>query len=89
MILIDQEPFYLGLRNLLTQNQWQLLKAIAKENGAREVTSSAFIRKYELTNASTIKRGIESLLDKEMIYRNDDQYFLQDVFFSRWLELQE
>lgn len=88
-ILTNQEPFYFEYRNLLTQHQWQLLKAVAKENGAKNIASSAFIRQYELTNASTIKRGIESLLEKELIYRSNDLYFLQDVFFSRWLELQD
>ncbi|MFA4862787.1 MAG: ATP-binding protein [Bacteroidales bacterium] len=88
-ILRDHEPFYFELRNLLTHHQWQLLKAIAKEKGAKSITSSAFIKQYDLTNASTIKRGIESLLEKELIYRSKNQYLLQDVFFSRWLELQE
>jgi len=87
-ILINHEPFYFEFRNMLTQHQWQLLKAIAKENGAKNTASSAFIRQYDLTNASTIKRGLESLLDKELIFRSEDQYFIQDVFFSRWLELQ-
>ncbi len=86
-ILIDQEPFYLEFRNLITQHQWQLLKAIAKENGAKNTASSSFIRQYGLTNASTVKRGLDSLLDKELIYKSNEGYFLQDVFFSRWMEL--
>jgi DNA-binding MarR family transcriptional regulator len=73
----------------LTHHQWQLLKAIAKENGAKNITSAAFIKQYDLNSASTIKRGIDSLLDKELIYKSQEQYFVQDVFFSRWLELQD
>ena len=88
-ILIDHEPFYFEFRNLLTHHQWQLLKAIAKEKGAKNITSGTFIRQYDLNSASTIKRGIESLLDKEFIYKSREQYFIQDVFFSRWLELQD
>lgn len=88
-ILSDHEPFYLEFRNLLTQHQWQLLKAIAKENGAKNITSGTFIRQHNLNSASTIKRGIESLLEKELIYKNQEKYFIQDVFFSRWLELQD
>jgi len=88
-ILTSLEPFYLEYRNLLTRHQWQLLKAIAHTNGSNMLTSGSFIRKYKLTNASTIKRGVDSLLDKEMIYKRDDNYFVYDVFFSRWLETQD
>jgi uncharacterized protein len=53
------------------------------------LTSGSFIRKYKLTNASTVKRGVVSLSDQEMIYKRDDNYFVYDVFFSRWLEMQD
>lgn len=88
-ILMNQEPFYFDFRNLLTQHQWQLLKAIAKEKGAKNVTSSAFIKHHNLTSTSSVQRGIESLMEKELIYRSHDEYYLQDVYFSRWLEMQE
>jgi hypothetical protein len=88
-ILLDHEPFYFEFRNLLTQHQWQLLKAIAKENGVKNITSLNFIKQYGLSSASTVKRGIDSLLEKELIYKNKDHYYILDVFFSRWLELQD
>lgn len=85
-ILATLEPFYLEYRNLLTHHQWQLLKAIARTNGGSMLTSGGFIKKFNLTNASTIRRGIESLAEKEMICRRGEDYFVYDVFFSRWLE---
>lgn len=88
-ILTGLEPFYLEYRNLLTHHQWQLLKAIARSDGSNMLTSGIFIKKHNLTNASTIKRGVDALIDKEMIYKSNDNYFVYDVFFSRWLEMQE
>ena len=88
-ILLENEPFYLEFRNLLTRYQWQLLKAFAHSGGSESVTSGDFIKKYNITNASTVKRGIDSLLEKEIIFKKDKQYFVYDVFFSRWLETQE
>jgi uncharacterized protein len=88
-ILAGMEPFYLEYRNLLTRHQWQLLKAIARSDGSNMVTSGSFIKKYNLTNASTIKRSVDSLLDKEMIYKKNENFFVYDVFFSRWLERQD
>ena len=87
-VMLEFQPFYLEYRNLITRPQWNLLHAIAKENGIQAVTSGEFIIKYSLNSASTVKRGIESLLDKEMIYRKQDNYFVYDLFFSRWLETQ-
>jgi uncharacterized protein len=86
-ILTSREPFYLEYRNILTHPQWQLIKAIARSDGANMITSGSFIKQNGLTNASTIKRGVESLLQKEMIFKKNENYFVYDVFFSRWLEM--
>jgi hypothetical protein len=86
-ILIGREPFYLEYRNMLTHHQWQLMKAIACSDGANMITSGSFIKKHNLTNASTIKRGVDSLLQKEMIYQKNENFYVYDVFFSRWLEM--
>ncbi|MGA2824058.1 MAG: ATP-binding protein [Bacteroidales bacterium] len=88
VILTELEPFYLEFRNLLTRHQWQLLKAIAHSDGSNMLTSGGFIKKYNLTNASTVKRGVDSLLEKEMIYQKNENFYVYDVFFSRWLEMQ-
>ena len=87
-ILTANDPFYYEYRNLLTTNQWQLLKAIAKEQFIESYTATSFIRRHNLSNPSTVRRGIFSLLDKEMIYKKKDRYFVYDPFFSRWLEKQ-
>lgn len=86
-ILIGREPFYLEHRNMLTRHQWQLMKAIARSDGANMITSGSFIKNNNLTNASTIKRGVESLLQKEMIFQKNENFYVYDVFFSRWLEM--
>jgi hypothetical protein len=86
-ILLGFEPFYLEYRSLVTRHQWQLLKAIAHSGSPSAITSGNFIKQYSLTNASTVKRGIETLLARELIYNKEGQYFIYDVFFSRWLEL--
>jgi len=88
-ILLGFEPFYLEYRSLVTRHQWQLLKAIAHSGSAAAITSGNFIKQFALTNASTVKRGVETLLSKEMIYKKEGQYYIYDVFFSRWLECLE
>lgn len=85
-ILKEIEVYYSEYRDLLTRPQWSLLIALAKENGISQVTSSAFLKKHDLSNTATIKRGIQSLLDKKMIYKKDTKYYIYDVFFAKWLE---
>ena len=85
-ILQENEVYYSEYRNLLSKAQWKLLIALAKEDGIVQVTSSAFMRKHNLSNAATVRRGIKSLLEKFMIYQSDKKYFVYDVFFATWLK---
>jgi AAA+ ATPase superfamily predicted ATPase len=87
--LLGFEPFYLEYRSLLTHHQWQLLKAIARSETADAIMAGDFIRTFNLTNASTVKRSAESLLAREMVYQCEEGYRVYDVFFSRWLEQME
>jgi uncharacterized protein len=84
-ILKENEAWFEEYKNLITKHQWNLLLAIAREENPEQVTSSSFIRKYNLSNASTIRRGIDSLLQKNLLYKKGDVYFVYDVFFSAWL----
>lgn len=84
-ILLENEPYYFEYRNLITTQQWNLLIALARENGIREITTGEFIKTHNLTNAATVKRGIESLLQKELVCEIDEKYYVYDVFLSLWL----
>ncbi len=86
MILKENEDVFLEYKNLISQQQWNLLKAIAKEKGIKSVTSMEFIKKHGLTAPSTINNSIRSLLEKELIYFEGGKYYVYDLFFSRWLE---
>lgn len=89
-ILQLNEVMYFQYRNMLTNQQWQLMKAIAKEDTVEHANSAAFLKKYDLGAASTVQRSLKSLLEKEMIYltieENRKYYSVYDCFFSRWLE---
>jgi len=85
-ILRENEVYYSEFRDLLTKPQWDLLIALAKEEGIGNINTSSFLKTHNLSNPATVRRGIESLLDKRMIYKNDMKYFVYDVFFARWLE---
>lgn len=88
-IVTDNEAIYFQYRSLITKSQWNLLKAIATEQKLEQPYSSKFISAYNLGNSSNVKRVIESLSDKELIYYNlntDTPYYeVSDKFLMYWL----
>ncbi len=85
LILEEREYIYYGYRKLLTPYQFQLLKALAKEDGVKQITASDFIATHKLKQASSVNRALKSLIEKEMINEEDGIYYVYDVFFSKWL----
>ena len=84
-ILEEREYVYYNYKNLLTDIQFSLLKAIAKEGFVARPNSGEFIQKYKLTQASSVNTSLKSLLNKEMIYLDEEGYKVYDMFFSKWL----
>lgn len=85
-ILTENEPVYFNYKNLLTDIQWNLASAIAKEDKIAEPLSMSFIKKYNLNSASSLKRALDSLIKKEIIVYHNRNYMINDVYFSLWLK---
>lgn len=85
-ILDENETIYINYRNLLTDSQWKLLTAIGKEGSATKLLSKEFIQTHKLSAASSVQTALSALMNKEMIYREGDFYYVYDVFLERWLE---
>ncbi len=85
-ILEENRAVFYNYKNLLSLNQWKLLKAIAKEDSVKHIASKEFMKKYDLGTPSSINGSLQVLLNKEMVYKEDDKYQVSDLFLSRWLE---
>ena len=85
-LLSSQQATYIQYRRLLSPVQWQLLIAIAKEERVFQPQSKAFLAKYKIGTPANSKRALEALLDKEMIFKEEDLrnswYQVYDVFLS-------
>ena len=77
---------YEGLMAFLTDNQFALLKAIAKSNGVSSPQSSEFIKHYDLPGASSVKTALTVLIDKELVYLDGSTYIIYDRFLNLWLK---
>lgn len=85
-ILKEHEGYYFRFRDLMTDQQFLLLKALAKEDKVEKPTASSFLKKHMLPAASTINSAIKALEKKELVYKDGKNYFVYDVFFSIWLK---
>ena len=85
-IIQREQDDYRRMYALLTNNQAQVLKAIAKEQLVAAPTSQAFIQKYNLPAASSVKRAIEFLNDNEYIYPTNEGYIVYERFMAIWLQ---
>ncbi|KAF0238987.1 MAG: ATP-binding protein [Sediminibacterium sp.] len=91
-LILENEGVFYQYRNLLTPSQWHLLKSIAKEIKLYQPYNKHFVTNYNLGSSAIVKRSLQSLLEKEMIYRDnaikDPYYTVYDKFLLRWLCMQ-
>ena len=79
-------PQYEIMMTLLTTNQVNLLKAIAKEHKIAKPQSFEFVNKHNLSSPSSVKTALDVLVDKELVYPEKDGYVVYDRFMTIWLQ---
>ncbi len=86
--ILEKSPYYSELPELLSRHQFILLKAIAKQGTVANPTSSDFLLKSGINSASSMHRLVNSLLDKQLILKEDEAYRLYDVFLEYYLKME-
>lgn len=84
-ILEENTESYQYTMSRLTAKQSQLLIALSKEGVDIQPTSESFIKKYNLSSASSIQRGLSALIDKDILTLESGRYYIYDYFFHFWL----
>ena len=84
-IIRENEYYYQSLLGRYKNGQVKLLKAVALEGIVTEITAGAFISRYELKAASSVKSALQRLLDDEILYKTDRGYIVYDRFFGQWI----
>lgn len=85
-ILDELETIYQSNLTLLTNNQVELLKAIATEGCVKSINANDFIKRHRLKTPSSVNVALKSLLNKELIYNTPEGYIVYDRFFGEWLK---
>ncbi len=91
-VLNEQQPYYERVRALLKGDsvQFALLRGIAREGEADEITGKDFMMAHGFTNSSSVfkaARSLESyqLISKKVLKNGRMGYFINDALFSAWL----
>ena len=84
-IIESQKHFFLAQQKLLTSVQWKTLKAIAKRDAVSNFTSSEFLQFSGLA-ATSSRRSVESLLEKDVLLEENGEVKVYNVFFSNYLK---
>ena len=85
-ILSDKGSQYEMLMTFLTGNQFCLLKAIAMEGVVAQPQANEFVLKYELSGGSSVKRALDVLKEKDLVYQTSKGYIVYDRFLDLWLK---
>ena len=84
-VIMSQENSYKDLLSNIPPKQKAVLQAIAKEGAAQNITSAKFIKKYNLSSASSVQSAVKLLLKNDLITQRDGTYCVYDFFLSEWL----
>lgn len=84
-LLEENTPVYQSFISLLTDNQLQLMQAIAREGKVATPNSGEFVKRYGLKASSSVNTALKSLQEKELVYKSDKGYIVYDRFMALWL----
>lgn len=82
----EQESTFQYLAYNLTPNQLAIVRAIAREHLVAEPYAAAFLHRYHLPAASSVKRTLQTLEKQQILYHDLQRgYLVYDRFFALWL----
>lgn len=84
-ILEGRESQFESIAQFFTENQFSLLKAIARDGIVAQPTAGKFIKEHKLSGASSVKAALKVLEEKELVYRRPEGYVVYDRLMDLWL----
>ena len=84
-IIANSAFIYEDLMYQLPRKQSEILRAIAKEGNAQNLTSGKFVKKHGLVSPSSVKSAVPALLEKGLLTNERGVYRLYDKFLELWL----
>ena len=84
----QEKPVFYNYMKMLTNTQWDVLRAIGLAEPVSSPYSKDFITAHGLGAQSSVSTALNALMEKELVIQEKDQFFLHDVVLSRWFQQQ-
>ena len=84
-ILVQQQAIYANFQKMLTRAQWNVFRAIAKEEPLQNPLSKDFLAKHSLGAASTVSTALKALEKLELVIKDEGHYLVHEVQVARWM----
>jgi hypothetical protein len=85
-LLAHEGYAYTTLWESFAINQRRFLRGLASEPMGVKPFASDFIQRHGLRSASNAQRAIESLLERDVIDRDNGSFIIIDRFFKIWIQ---
>jgi hypothetical protein len=83
-VMHERASGYEGMWNMLTDNQQKVAMGIARYTGDM-YASNEFLQLCGTTSHASVKRGIEALDSKGLIWMSSKHWIFSDPFFALWI----
>ena len=84
-MILDNDHKFSELLSRLSLPQKELLYAIAKDGIAKQLISTAFIKRHTLRSASSVQSALKKLLDFHLVSTSQATYYIDDQLMKLWL----
>ena len=84
-MIASNDTIFREILSNVPEKQKELLYAIAKEGEAERITSADFIKRHNLTSASSVQSAAKKLLEKDLITEINKVFSVTDRLFAMWI----
>ncbi|MBC8527097.1 MAG: ATP-binding protein [Candidatus Cloacimonetes bacterium] len=85
-IIASQSLIFQNIFDQLNQNQRKVLTAIASLNENDKLFSIKYRKRFDLPDSSTMTTTIKSLIQKDLIYKYNNKYQINNPVFVEWIK---
>lgn len=84
-IIASNETIFREILSNVPEKQKDLLYAIAKDGEAEKVLSAKFIKRHNLSSASSVQSALKKLLERDIVTEINKVYSVTEKFFGMWI----
>ena len=85
-LVLEQEQYFITYRFLLSDLQWKILMAVAREGSVQKIQSKEWLMQHKLGTPSSVAAAVKLLCDRELLVKEPGAYRLMNPYMEYWLK---